>query len=91
MISYLEKSAAHLLAKKWHGGNIGENTTATPGPAEQLLPELEENEDEILFREKAGDDDDKGVLSDVRGDVVKETGKRTNVKRNFNRPSTYVL
>jgi len=62
LISYLKKSATHLLAKKWHGVNIGENTTATPGPSEPLLPELEENEDEVLFREKAGDDDDKGVI-----------------------------
>ena len=32
--------------------DVGEDTTATPGPAQPLLPELEEEEDEeeVLFR-----------------------------------------
>lgn len=75
LISYLEKSAAHLLAKKQHGGNIIEDTTATSGPAEPVLPELEENEDEVLFREKTGDDEDKGVISDVRATLLKKLEK----------------
>ena len=35
-----------------------QDATATPGPSQPLLPELEEeeDEDEVLFREKADDD-----------------------------------
>lgn len=40
-ILYHEKSAAHLLAKQCHRPNGGEGTTATPGPAQPLLLELE--------------------------------------------------
>ena len=46
-----------------------EDTTATPGSAQPLLPELEEeeDEDEVLFREKAdGNGKDKGVISDYK-------------------------
>ena len=43
-----------------------EDATATPGPSQPLFPELEEEEeDEVLFREKADDDgEDEGVISD---------------------------
>ena len=47
--------------------DVGGDTTATPGPAQTLLPELEEeeDEDEVLFGQKADDnDEDEGVISD---------------------------
>ena len=53
-----------------HGGDIievEEDATATPGPSQPLFPKLEEeeDEDEVLFREKADDDgEDEGVISD---------------------------
>ena len=52
--------------------DIGEDTTATPGPAQTLLRELEEEDDEdaVLFREKAvGNDEDKGVISDYKSEA----------------------
>ena len=65
--------------------DVGEDTTATPGPAQPLLPELEEEEDveEVLFREKADDDDeDEEVISDYESEaemseemVLKKLGK----------------
>ena len=38
--------------------DVEEDATATPGPSQPLFPELEEeeDEDEVLFREKADDD-----------------------------------
>ena len=44
----------------------------TPGPSQPLLPELEEeeDEDEVLFREKADDDgEDEGVISDYESEA----------------------
>ena len=52
--------------------DVGVDTTATPGPAQPLLPELteEEDEDEVLFREKADDnDEDEGVISDYESEA----------------------
>ena len=49
--------------------DVEEDATATPGPSQPLFPELEEeeDEDEVLFREKADDDgEDEGVIR-VRG------------------------
>lgn len=44
--------------------DVGKDTTATPGPAQPLLPEREEEDQgEVLFREKADDnDEDEGVI-----------------------------
>ena len=45
-----------------------EDATATPGPSQPLFPELEEEEDEVLFREKADDDgEDEYFRLRVRG------------------------
>ena len=45
--------------------DLEEDATATPGPSQPLFPKLEEEEDEVLFREKADDDgEDEGVISD---------------------------
>ena len=45
--------------------DVEEDVTATPGPSQPLFLELEEEEDEVLFREKADDDgEDEGVISD---------------------------
>ena len=52
--------------------DVEEDATATPGPSQPLLPELEEeeDEDEVLFREKADDDgDDEGVISDYESEA----------------------
>ena len=52
--------------------DVGEDITATPGPAQPLLPELEEEEDEeeVLFREKVDDDDeDEEVISDYESEA----------------------
>ena len=49
--------------------DVEEDATATPGPSQPLFPELEEeeDEDEVLFREKADDNgEDEGVIR-VRG------------------------
>ena len=47
-----------------HGGDIIEvedDTTAAPGPSQPLFPKLEEeeDEDEVLIREKVDDDGEK--------------------------------
>ena len=52
--------------------DVGGDTTATPGSAQTLLPELEEeeDEDEVLFGEKADDnDEDEGVISDYESEA----------------------
>ena len=47
-----------------------EDATATPGPSQPLFPELEEEEDEVLFREKADDNgEDEGVISDYESEA----------------------
>ena len=67
-----------------------EDATATPGPSQPLFTELEEEEDEVLFREKADDDgEDEGVISDYESEVemseengARETRKIPAVKSN---------
>lgn len=52
--------------------DVEEDATATPGPSQPLFPELEEeeDEDEVLFREKADDDGgDEGVISDYESEA----------------------
>lgn len=52
--------------------DVEEDATATPGPSQPLFPELEEeeDEDEVLFREKADDDgEDEGVISDYESEA----------------------
>ena len=52
--------------------DVEEDATATPGPSQPLFPKLEEeeDEDEVLFREKADDDgDDEGVISDYESEA----------------------
>ena len=54
------------MIRKW----CIEDATATPGPSQPLFPELEEEEDEVLFREKADDDgEDEGVTSDYESEA----------------------
>lgn len=48
------------------------NPKAAPGPSQPLFPELEEeeDEDEVLFREKADDDgEDEGVILDYESEA----------------------
>ena len=51
--------------------DVEEDATATPGQSQPLFSELEEeDEDEVLFREKADDDgEDEGVISDYESEA----------------------
>ena len=52
--------------------DVREDTTATPGPAQTLFPELEgeEDEHEVLFGEKADDNnEDEGFISDYESEA----------------------
>ena len=69
--------------------DVEEDATATPGPSQPLFPELEEeeDEDEVLFREKVDDNgEDKGIIRvrgwNVGGNVARETRKIPAVKSN---------
>lgn len=57
------------MIRKWFASGAlktnKQDTTTTPGPAQPLFPEREEeeHEDEVLFREKAYDhEEDEGVI-----------------------------
>ena len=71
MESWPAMATAWFTIRKWFASGAlktnKQDTTATPGPAQPLFPESEEeeDEDEVLFREKEDDhEEDKGVTSD---------------------------
>lgn len=63
-----------------------DDTTVTPGPAQLLLPEFEEEEDEqdVLFKDNTDDKDaDEGMVSDYESDTDCLTEEMVLEKRAF--------